>query len=264
MDEHVVGPGDIEWKGMFRVGGFSALILTAFFLIDMIVLVAFGPYPETASDWFMLLHNNRIIGLLSLDIFVLAGFPLCYPMFFALYGALKHGYKIPLALATIFAFAGLAIVISTDKTYAMVSLSDQYASATTDSQKSLLLAAGETILSTSTGTATHMAGFFLEGAALSISFIMLRSGLFGKFTSYMGIIGHGLDFARIVINLIFVPLTNLAFVSTIGIILLAIGGTLQLIWYALTGRRLLQLGRSQVGETPEMPLNNQANIPLES
>jgi len=247
MDEHVVGPGDVEWKGMFRVGGFSALIITAFFLIDMIVLVAFMPYPETASDWFVLLHNNRIVGLLSLDIFVLAGFPLCYPLFFALYGALKQVCRIPLTLATIFAFAGLAIVISTDKTYAMISLSDQFAAATTNAQKTLLLAAGETILSASNGTATHIAGFFLEGAAFSISFIMLRSGLFGKFTSYMGIIGHGLDFARIVINLIFVPLTSLALISTIGFILLAIGGTLQLIWYALTGRRLLQLGRSQVG-----------------
>jgi len=248
MNEHAFEQREIQWKGMFRIGGYSALIITAFFLIDMIVLVAFAPYPETAGGWFDLLHNNRIVGLLSLDIFVLAGFPLCYPMFLALYGALKPVNKIPVALATVFAFAGLAIVISTDKTYAMLSLSDQFAAARTDAHKSLLLAAGETILATGAGTGPNMAGFFLEGAALAISFFMLRSGLFGKFTSYMGIIGHGLDFTRIVINLVFVPLTGLALLSTIGIILLAIGGTLQLIWYALTGRRLLQLGRSQAGD----------------
>jgi hypothetical protein len=58
----------------------------------------------------------------------------------------------------------------------------------------------------------------------------------------MGIIGHGLDFTRIVINLIFIPLTSLPLISTIGFILLAIGGPLQLVWYALVGRKLLQLG----------------------
>jgi hypothetical protein len=242
MTENSSETKDIEWKGMFRIGGVSALIVTAFFLVDMIVLVAFRPYPETANDWFVLLQNKRIVGLLSLDRFVLAGFPLCYPIFFALYGALRRINKIYITFATILAFAGLAIVISTDKIYSMISLSDQFAAASTGAQKSLFLAAGEAILSTSNGTGTNLASFFLEGAALIISIIMLRSGIFGKVTSYMGILGHGLDLTRIVINLIFVPIISLPFVSTIGFILLAIGGPLQLIWYALVGRRLLQLG----------------------
>ena len=243
MSEHNVEPKDLEWGGIFRAGGISALIVTAFFLIDMVVLLAFRPYPETANDWFVLLHNNRIVGLLSLDIFVLAGFPLCYPLFFALYGVLRRANKVLLTLTTVFAFAGLAIVISTDKIYAMISLSNQFVTATTQAQKSLLLAAGETVLATSTGTRATMASFFLEGAAFVISMIMLRSGLFGKFTAYMGIVGHGLDLIRIIINLVIVPIVSLPFVATIGFILLAIGGPLQLIWYALVGRKLLQLGR---------------------
>ena len=243
MSEYSTETKDVGWKSMFRIGGISALLVTAFFLIDMIVLVAFMPYPETANGWFVLLQNKRIVGLLSLDVFVLAGFPLCYPIFFALYGALKQVNKTSLAFATMLAFAGLAIVISTDKTYSMISLSNQFATATTDAQKSLLLAAGEAVLAISSGTSANIASFFLEGAALIISLFMLRSRIFGRFTSYMGIIGHGLDLTRIVINLIFVPIISLPFVSTIGFILLAIGGPLQLIWYALIGRRLLQLGR---------------------
>jgi hypothetical protein len=233
---------DIEWKSMFRIGGISALIVTAFFLIDMIVLVVFRPYPETASGWFVLLQNKRIVGLLSLDIFVLAGFPLCYPIFFALYGALRQVNKVFLTFATILAFAGLAIIISTDKIYSLISLSNQFAAATTEAQKSLLLAAGEAILSTSSSTGANLASFFLESAALIISIIMLRSGIFGRATSYMGILGHGLDLTRIAIGLAFVPIASLPLVSTLGFILLAIGGPLQLIWYALVGHRLLQLG----------------------
>jgi hypothetical protein len=243
MSEHNVEPERTEWQGIFRAGGISALIVTAFFLIDMVVLVAFSPYPETASGWFALLNGRRIAGILSLDIFVLAGFPLCYPLFFALYGALRQVNRVLLALATIFAFSGLAIVISTDKIYAMISLSSQFAAAATDAQKTLLLAAGETVLATSNGTGAKMAGFFLEGAALVISIIMLRSGVFGKLTSYLGIIGHGLDFTRIGLNLILVLLSGLDPAPTLGFILLAIGGPLQLIWYALVGLKLLQLGR---------------------
>jgi hypothetical protein len=242
MGEFSTETKDVEWKSIFKIGGISALIVTAFFLIDMIVLVVFSPYPATANGWFVLLQNKRIVGLLSLDIFVLAGFPLCYPIFFALYGALRQVNKIHLTLATILAFAGLAIIISTDKTYSMISLSNQFAAATTDAQKSVLLAAGETILSTSSGTGVNMASFFLEGAALIISIIMLRSKVFGKITSYAGIVGHGLDLTRIIINLVFVPFISSDLVSTTGFVLLAIGGPLQLIWYALTGHRLLQLG----------------------
>jgi hypothetical protein len=242
MGEHGIETKDMEWKSIFRIGGVSALLVTAFFLIDMIALVAFSPYPETANGWFLLLQNNRIIGLLSLDIFVLAGFPLCYPLFFALYGALRQVNRIHLMLATILAFAGLAIVISTDKTYALISMSDRFAAATTDARKSQLLAAGEAILSASNGTGVNVASLFLEGAALIISIIMLRGGIFGRVTAYAGILGHGLDLARILINLVLVPLTSLALFSTIGFVLLAIGGPLQLIWYALTGRKLLQLG----------------------
>ena len=76
-----------------------------------------------------------------------------------------------------------------------------------------------------------------------ISLIMLRSKVFGRFTSYTGIIGHGLDLARIILNLLLVLFTRAAFVSTVGFILLAIGGPLQLIWYASTGYKLMQLGR---------------------
>jgi hypothetical protein len=242
MSDHNIELKYLDWKNMFKAGGISSLIVTAFFLIDMVVLVAFQPYPETANDWFVLLSNNRIVGLLSLDIFVLAGFPLCYPIFFALYGALRQTDRVLLTFATIIAFSGLAIVISTDKIFGMISLSDKFATATTDIQKSIILAAGEALLATSTGTGLNLASFFLEGAAFVISIIMLRSGVFGKFTSYMGIIGHGLDLTRIVINLIFTLFVSNPLISTIGIILLAIGGPLQLIWYALVGRKLLQLG----------------------
>jgi hypothetical protein len=77
MNEISAEAKELEWKNIFRIGGVSGLIVTAFFLIDMVVLVAFSPYPATASAWFDLLRTRRLVGILSLDIFVLAGFPFC-------------------------------------------------------------------------------------------------------------------------------------------------------------------------------------------
>ena len=243
MVEQYTETKDMEWKSMFKVGGVSALIITAFFLLDMIVLVVFSPYPETARGWFELLQNKRMVGLLSLDILVLAGFPLCYPMYFALYGALKQVNKVHVAFATVLAFTGLTILLATDKSYAMISLSKQFSAATTEVQKTLLLASGQSALTMGNDAGANLGGLFVETAALILSIFMLRSGTFGKVTAYAGIVGHGFDLARILINLLIIPLTDLAWVPTIGFILLAIGGPLQLIWYALVGRKLLQLGR---------------------
>ncbi len=236
---------DAAWKRVYQIGGTAALIAAVLFLIDLVVLIALRPYPETASGWFSLLQNNRIAGLLSLDILVVAGLVLWYPLGFALYGALRRVNGVYAALAVGLAFAGVAIVIATDKTYAMIYLSEKYAAATADAQRSLLLAAGEATLASANGTGAgaNLAGLLAEGAALIISVIMLRSTIFGKVTAYLGIIGHGLDVARIVINLVFVPLAGLAFASGIGGLFLAIGGTFQLIWYALVAWKLFQLGR---------------------
>jgi hypothetical protein len=138
----------------------------------------------------------------------------------------------------------LTILLATDKSYSMISLSNQFATAATEVEKALLLAAGETALTVSNDAGANLGGLFVETAALILSILMLRSGTFGKVTSYAGIVGHGLDLVRILINLLIIPLTSLAWVPTFGFILLAIGGPLQLIWYALVGRKLIQLGRS--------------------
>jgi hypothetical protein len=81
-----------------------------------------------------------------------------------------------------------------------------------------------------------------------VSIIMLRSRVFSRRIAYLGLVAHGLDVAHSIVLLIMVPLFNAATAVTIGVALLAIGGTLQLIWYPLVGRRLIQLGRDTVQE----------------
>lgn len=243
---------DPTWKSLYRIGGAAALIAFALFFSDIIVLTIGGSMPGTASGWFTLMQNNRIAGLLQLFFTDLFGVALIFPIVFALYAALRRTNGVYSALALGFACLGIAIVIATNANYSLVYLSDQYAAATTDAQRSMLLAEGESMLAILNGTGPLMAGLFLEGALVIISVVMLqgRTRVFSKGIAYLGILAHGLDVAHSIVWLIFLPF-NAAQASVIGVLLLTIGGTFQLIWYPLVGRRLLQLGRRESKALPQ-------------
>ena len=160
-------------------------------------------------------------------------------MFSAVYLALRRASQAIVAVATAFSFVGIVVFLSTQTAFSMLSLSDQYAIATTDAQRSMLLAAGQAMLADQigVGAGTYMALFFLGVAGLIISAIMLRSEIFGKITASVGILAN-------VITLAFY--LGLAFVSTslpLGVDLYYVSGLLSLIWYFQIGRRLYQMGR---------------------
>ena len=123
----------------------------------------------------------------------------------------------------------------------MLSLSGQYASATTDAQRSLLTAAGQAMLA----EGQSRAGIpLVEFACLVISAVMLRGKVFSKTTAYAGILGNVL---LIVVEII------LTFGRTLpdwGMAIAVGAGLSMMTWYFLVGRRLLQLGHGNRTEHP--------------
>jgi hypothetical protein len=121
----------------------------------------------------------------------------------------------------------------------MVSLSEQYAHAATETEKIQLLSAGQAILASDM---FHSNGALIGGiislcGSIIISFLMLKSRVFNKLTAYVGIFTHGLDLAHILIGF---------FLPSIGNILMAIGGSLYLFWFPLVGLRLFQIRRTGI------------------
>ena len=230
---------DSNWKGLYKICGAATVVMMVFFLFDVISWSALGPYPSSAKGWFTLLQENRLVGFFLLSFPTLFGTMLYYLTFLGLYSILRQVNTAYAALAALLAFVGLAILLVTNMAYPMVHLNDQYAATTTEAQRVLLLAAGETKIATTT-TGMNMGGFLAEGAAVIFSLLMLRSNVFGKKIAYLGILGHGLDLTRIIMNLAFLP-------EGIGAILLKIGGLPQLIWLILVGRRFFQLGQGKSG-----------------
>jgi hypothetical protein len=241
---------DFAWKGLFRVGGAAALIAGLVFrrnldaelmLLKDSGIINVGPTtpPGTVMDWFALLQNNPLFGLTLLNLFDMVNYALVGLMFLALLAALRRVSPSALAIAVALGFVGIAIYFASNQALTMLSLSDQYAAATTDAQRYLLLAAGQAALaihhnaSYESGS-LYLSFLFVTVAGLIISVVMLRNNSFSKVTAYMGILANGFGLGYYF---------TLAFAPALVALPLSVSALFLLAWYLLIGRRLFQLGK---------------------
>jgi hypothetical protein len=247
---------DSAWKGLYRAGGAAALIAAVLFrrnlgaefsLLRMIGVISFGPatVPSSAMDWFTLLQNNRLVGLTLLELFDVVNYALVGLIYLALYAALRRADAGSMAIATAFGFVGIAVYFASNQAFSMLSLSDQYAAATTDAQRSTFLAAGEAMLAINNpgaiyqGIGVTISLFLVTLAGLIISVVMLRSGIFSRATATVGILAHGFGLGYFV---------ALAFAPAINFLPPSISAPFLLVWYILIARRLFQLGSGVLKE----------------
>jgi len=218
-------------------------------LISVISSSSSGPPPSTVIDYFMLLQHNRFLGLVDLGLFDIAALTFLVPMFLAVYIALRRASASLMAIATTLSLVGIAVYLATETAFSMLSLSNQYAAATTDAQRALFEAAGQAMLAeqVGAGTGTYMAFFLLSIASLIIATVMLRSDLFSKVTAVVGIIANGILFVYY-IGLAFVPIR-----LAIGVPLYWASGLLSLIWFILIGLRLFKLAQGESRDEAKQP-----------
>lgn len=237
---------DSAYKSLYELGGAAALIVAVLTLGEVIGLT-FYPQPSTVSDWFMLFQSNRIIGLLDfwgLEVPMYAMFAL---VFLALYIVLRKANQGLMVIALTFALLGIGIFLATNNPFSMLSLSNQYAAATTDAQRSTFLAAGQAVLANTNQRAVggFNAGLFLVSVAgLIVSSVMLQSNSFSRLTAYVGILAYALSLADYLRQ----ALTTSAIVALLVILPNAL---FLVIWFILVGQRIYQLGRLDRRELPQ-------------
>jgi hypothetical protein len=146
----------------------------------------------------------------------------------ALYVALRRASESLMAVATALYFVAIAAYFASNTAFEMLSLSDQYAAATTYSQRSVYLAAGQAMLATFEGTAFQVSYVLASVAGIMIGAVMLRSDIFGRVAAYALIVGDVIGLGL--------------YVPTIGIFLSVISVPVLWVWYVLIARRLIQLG----------------------
>jgi hypothetical protein len=226
-----VEPTDSSWKSLHKVGSAAALIMALFIPIQIVVFIVWPP-PGTVIGWFTLFQNNRLIGLLDMDLLLIIDQVLLGLILLALYVSLKRASPSFMTIALALGLIGIATYFASTSAFEILSLSNQYAAATSEVERSMFLAAGQVMLASWQGTAFDVA-YVLEGVALLIiGVVMLRSTIFGKVTARVGILLGVMSL---------VPPTA----GTIGLIF-ALGSLVPLeIWDILIARRLFQIAKMQ-------------------
>jgi len=238
------------WNWLYPMGGAAALIALFTNLLDVVLgfggteVVTYG--SKSAAAWFAIYQKSPFEGLYSLGIFNIVYILAMIPVYFALLWAHRRQQAIQVALITVVFLLSASIYLSTNAAIPMLVLSNKFALAHTEVQKTIFIAAGEAILVRGEDfTPGAFIGLFLGGAAaVALSFAMLRGGIFGKRNAWIGIIGFTF-LSLFTILATFVPALYTFSFYFLG----SIGGLLALTWFALVARRLFQLGRNERGDS---------------
>jgi len=223
---------DTSWKGLYKWGGISALLVGVLFIIAIPLSLAMGPTPSGGeailkyySGQTTLASSVHGIGILSDVLFV--------PVVLALYLALKGVNKNAMLTAT--GFGGLFLALDLGVTdiawIALTSLSQNYAAATTDVQRAAYVATANYALAIGAVGMTVYSTLILSIWLLITAVVMLK-GIFSRVTAYLGIVASIAGFVYSIS--LFVP--ALAMSIVIAMVLFAI-------WLLLAGYRLYKLGK---------------------
>ena len=227
-----------DWNRLLKLGGIVAWIQLGLLLFMFVTLSIVGAEPTTAEETFAMLQNNRLTGLLRLDFATLILIALFPFVAIAVYAAFRKSRPAYALLTLVCVLVGTLLTLANHSAFSMIYLSDLHAAATT-AEQAQLLAAGEAIIAGNmwNTSAGFLAGLFMQGGFAFISFVMLRSKSFSKWTAYSGLVSNGLDF-------IHVPL--MLFAPALAATVLSIGGIFYLVWFPLLGRDLYSLGKRGV------------------
>ena len=220
---------DSAWKSLYRVGGAAALFTLVLIPIQIIIFITWPP-PSTVDGYFTLFQDNWLLGLLNFDLLYMLTNVLMILIFLALYAAIRRVSQSYMTIGLTLGLVGIAAYFASNTAFEMLSLSGQYAAATTDAQRAMFLGAGQVMLEIYKGTAFDVYYVLSAVALLIISAVMLRSNIFSKVTAYVGIL-MGV--------LMLVPSTA----GTIGLYLALISLVPTAIWLILIARRLFRLGQ---------------------
>jgi hypothetical protein len=226
------------WKPLYRIGGIAALLAAVLFRrnigAEVSLFTGMEAVPQSVADWYALLQSNPFVGLAFLSIFDLVNYALVGVVFLALGAALWQAHKSSVALALASGLVGIAVSFASNHSFSMFSLSQQYATAASEMQKSALLAAGQALLVTlnplatwpATGTYVSLLLIALAGLLFSIS--MLSSN---RATAILGLLASGCDLAYCL---------TFATAPSLQVFWLASGGLFYMIWHLLIARNLLK------------------------
>jgi len=218
-----------EWKALYQLSGFAALIMFVLIPIQIVVFIAFPP-PQTVADYFALFQTQPLLGLLDLDLLLIVDNLLAIPLNLSFFVALRRNNASWVTVATLLGlFSILLYLVSREATFSMLTLSNQYAAAG-EAQRQMFLAAGQVMLLTYNGTVFNISYILGAVGLIMMSLVMLRSDVFGKAAAWLGLA------ANIIALGLYIPSVGV-YISVFSVVFLWV-------WDFLIALRLFRLSRA--------------------
>lgn len=216
---------------LVKISGIAVILQLLSIIVGVVVTVGFASIPNSAIEYYQLMQESRLMGLLADDFFSLILVVLYLFTFTGLFFVVaRNNFSLAL-LSTLFTFTAVILVITSHSGFSLIHLSDQYWANADEMVRSQLLAAGEAIISQNiwNSTAGFFSGILLQGGGVLISIAMVGSKSFGKITIYSGILANGLDLVQHLIHYSSPSMAEM---------ILYLAGPFYIIWYIMLARDL--------------------------
>jgi hypothetical protein len=102
---------DMRWKDLYRIGCISCIAFPASIVIAVVVyfIWPYAPGFTSVADIFAVLQNDRLAGLMSIELSVIVLLPIMIPQLLAVYVALKRVNESYALIALVLGLMGVGI-----------------------------------------------------------------------------------------------------------------------------------------------------------
>ena len=150
-------------KGLYIIGGISAILQLVAILTYSVLLGMLGPKPTSAAEYFDIFQSSPMEAFLRGDFLLLVLIGLYLGTFLALYSALQRLSPVYTILAALFTLIAVTGAFATESSFSLLHLGDQYVSIANEVVRTQLLAAGEAVIASDmwNSSAVYMEGILL-------------------------------------------------------------------------------------------------------
>jgi hypothetical protein len=189
-----------------------------------IIIGIMGLQPETAVDYFEIMGESKIAGLLYDDFFSILLVVLYLFTFTGLFFVVAQRNFAIAFFSTLLTYVAVVLTISAHSGFTLIHLSEQYWAATDEIVRVQFITAAETAISQNiwNSTSGFFSGLFLQGAGVLISIAMLKNSAFSKVTAVSGIIANAGDLFQHLMHHMRIDVTDA---------ILYVAGPIYLVWF---------------------------------
>jgi hypothetical protein len=236
MENLMVNSVNSNMKGVYRVGGLSAIVLGMSYIIITVlyVLSVSGALPSGGEEWLKHLagHTSEWWGILGLS--VLTDFLFIFVMW-ALFIALKEINRNAMIAGIIFVglFVFLDLAVTWPNYSSLITLSSKYTAAINDTQRLTFVAAANYAADVLSSRLFGVYTILVPGLGILIIGLVMLKGVFGKVTAWLGVITGILGIISVV-GPFFIPALGMMAIVT---------SVLTTVWVFFAGFKLLKLSQ---------------------